>query len=529
MPSGYRMSVARISMRGWADYFPATTIKYQHWLPKQGGISLTTLTSGAAIALNPYASDVYMNSIYDVPRAVAITSTNTLASSVVTAHANELFYVTGHTSATSSKQWAASGGGGSIRGRCWNGALDYKNSYPSATTYLSQCGDFAATTSSATNPMCNNAALYQSTDYSTAAISSWNGLYPPTLVPANPAYVGSIGCGATASLTTDLKIATAPAVTSLTNKYGYASCAYSFQYTDGHKCGAASSNLVGCACSNTDYVTLDRTNAVGTAGLCFVGPAAATELRLLTLRKQSTGAIFAWPSGVTTASTDQSYVPSLVITDYAISTDGSFTYGMKGLSAFTSTSSTATEIANSNAGVAYSTADFRNCAGKTKSDLTFDSTSYVFWVEYGATDGYAIARSDYTSGTFVTPVPVWKQGVTTGGTQFSDNLIVGIAFADNGGTKTDSKDILYAASTTRIYATTTHYKAAASIVWYEIVVIGAGDANIFGGGYPGKFLNGDSFMGSEHRGISTTPSSYCNSDASVFRALEEEAKEEQAE
>jgi hypothetical protein len=59
-----------------------------------------------------------MNTIYDVPRAVAITSTNTIAGSVVTAHANELFYVTGHTSATSSNQWAASGGGGSPSTSC---------------------------------------------------------------------------------------------------------------------------------------------------------------------------------------------------------------------------------------------------------------------------------------------------------------------------------------------------------------------------------------------------------------------------
>ncbi len=280
-------------------------------------------------------------------------------------------------------------------------------------------------------------------------------------------------------------------------------------------------NKVGCACSNTDYVTLDRTNAVGTAGLCFVGPAAASELRLLTLRKQSTGAIWAWPSGATTSSADQSYVPSLVITDYEYSPDGYFTYGMKGLSSFSTTSSVSPE--NSYAGVAHSAsagADFRNCAGKTSADLTFDSSSYVFWVEYGAADGYAISRSDYTSGIFVTPVPVWKQGNI-------DNLIVGISFADNGGSKTDSKDILYAASTTRVYATTTHYNPAASIVWYEIVTIGIGEAAQFGGGYAGKFLNGPSFLGSEHRGISTTPSTSCNSDSSLFRALEEETVEKE--
>jgi len=328
----------------------------------------------------------------------------------------------------------------------------------------------------------------------------------------------------------DLILSTVPATSSslLVNKYGYASCAYSFQHTDGNKCGTQpANNKVGCACSNTDYVTLDRTNDKGTAGLCYVGPADATELRLLTLRKQPMGAIFGWPSGVGTLSLDQSYVPSLVITDYATTNDGTFTYAQKMISEFSSMSSVTIE--NNYAGVSHSASavpKFRNCAGKTSADLTFDSSSYVFWVEYEATDGYAIARSDYTEGIFVTPVPVWKQGATLGGSQSADNLIVGISFADNGGSKSDSKDILYAASTTRVYATTTHYKAAVDIVWYEIVTIGIGESAQFGGGYAGKFVHGSTFLGSEHRGISTTPSSSCNSDASIFRALEEEVEEE---
>jgi len=183
MPSGYRMSVARISWRGWSDFSTLEMTKYQHWLPKQGGVSLRNLESGTALPKNTYASDVYMNSLYDVPRAVAITSTNTIAGSIVTAHANELIYVTGHTSTSSSNHWAATGGGGSIRGRCWNGALDYVNNVNPVNVPLSLCGDFSPTQISAANPSCSGGTgLSQSNQYSAALVSTWTAS-------------NSIGCG----------------------------------------------------------------------------------------------------------------------------------------------------------------------------------------------------------------------------------------------------------------------------------------------------------------------------------------------
>ena len=200
---------------------------------------------------------------------------------------------------------------------------------------------------------------------------------------------------------------------------------------------------------------------------------------------------------------------------------------MKMLSSFSTTSIVTPE--NSYAGVSRSGtgAGFRNCAAKTSSSSTveFDSNSYVFWVEYEATGGYAIARSDYVNGIFVAPVPVWKQPVLNGG--IIDNKIVGISFADKSGSKSDFKDILYAASTTRVYATTNHYVDAASIVWYEIVTIGVGEANLFGGGSYSQFVYGSSYRASEHRGIAMAPSSSCNSDASIFRALEEKQEQEE--
>jgi len=522
--SGYRLSVARISARGWSDYFDLTfqlKTKYQHWLPKFGGRYLTTLSTGVAQDPNFYASDVYINHLLDAPRAVALTSVGVSSFSLRTEHANELFYVTGHSSSTSSNQWSASGGGGSIRGRCWKGAFDYAANYPTAVTggYYLKCGDYSQSTQVAgttgTYNQCNGAGM-SSTSYSSAAQSSWSS-------------TASINC-----LKPSTHLFPVTALTSLTTDYDTASCGYSFQYMAGTQCAAAyASNKAGCQCSSTDYVTVDRANTVGTAGLCFVGPATSAtngELRLLTVRKTTSGAIYGWPSGVTSTSGDQSYVPSLSIADYGQNADGTFTYAQKQLSALSNSASGT----NNFAGVSKTStpSNFRNCAAKTAADLSFSSTSntYVFWAEYFAPDGYAIARSDFSSGSFAAPVPIWKQGVTfTSSSVVTDNAIVGIAFFDDGGSNSDTKDILYAASLTKLYATLTHYAPALSgVTWYELVEIGKGEAASFGGN-TGKVVYGTLFQGSEHRGISMAPLSTCNDQNTVYRELAEEVEGEKVE
>jgi len=115
---GYRLSIARISNSGW------NTASFDHWLPKNKW----------------YASDVYMSSWNDVPRAVAMTGPS------ATIHANQVFYATGYNANTVSvasdyndkSSFAVTservlggyrnGAGGSVRGRCFKGVADYVNS-----------------------------------------------------------------------------------------------------------------------------------------------------------------------------------------------------------------------------------------------------------------------------------------------------------------------------------------------------------------------------------------------------------------
>jgi hypothetical protein len=334
--------------------------------------------------------------------------------------------------------------------------------------------------------------------------------------------------------------------TSVQTAQSYASCAYSFSYINGNKCvNTPTSNKVGCQCHNTDYITVDSGNTAGTAGLCFIGSASAPELRLLTVRKVATGgAIFGWPQSGSSTSFDQTYIPSLTVSDYTATTDGSTLYGQRQISSFSSSATTST------AGVARSSANnFRNCAAKTASSsstVSFVSdTSYVFWVELNAPDGYAITRADFSGGLFVSPVvPVWNGGATvnsaTGGSggnagYATDVAIVGIAFADNGGTKAQTQtspaiDYLYAASTTKVYASFNAFNPVGTVTWYQLVTLGAGEAQPFGAFVGNVIYSGGSantaysgaYLGSEHRGIAYTPPAQCNAAQSVFRALEKD-------
>jgi hypothetical protein len=126
---GYRLSVARVSGRGW------NTAANDQWLPKNKW----------------YASDVYMTSWNDVPRSVALTNVNMGMGSI---HSNQVFYATGYNANSIStasdfnnkNAFAAvsgtsaalpNGAGGSIRGRCFKGVSDYvANNYDlSSGTY----------------------------------------------------------------------------------------------------------------------------------------------------------------------------------------------------------------------------------------------------------------------------------------------------------------------------------------------------------------------------------------------------------
>lgn len=243
--------------------------------------------------------------------------------------------------------------------------------------------------------------------------------------------------------------------------------------------------------------------------------------------------------------------------------------------------STTVSLATEYVGYSYTgnAKNLRNCAGKTASaSTTFDTSSAVFWVEYNASDGFAVQRSDYASG-FGYNYPIWKQGWTknriingTGfinsyydanyteflaGTLYSrgfegpsismDNLIVGVSYYQS---SSGMADVVYVASTTRMYAsiggsssitgsafTTTSLSLPTgctdrfclrAVDWYVINQIGVADALNFGPA--GKDTYGPSYNGSEYRGIAFAPTQCTTSGGLDFRRLglqqDEDADEE---
>jgi hypothetical protein len=80
------------------------------------------------------------------------------------------------------------------------------------------------------------------------------------------------------------------------------------------------------------------------------------------------------------------------------------------VSALASSGSAATTVAKYTAAAA----NFSNCAAYTPNtvSVTFSNPSSIFWPQRGATGGYAVTRSDYATGSFGTPVPIWGGGAT---------------------------------------------------------------------------------------------------------------------
>jgi hypothetical protein len=200
-------------------------------------------------------------------------------------------------------------------------------------------------------------------------------------------------------------------------------------------------------------------------------------------------------------------------------------------------------------------ANLRNCAGRTSSNsVSFDSSSSVIWVEYNAADGFAVARSDYTSA-FAKPYPIWKQGATynainalgvgvaateTYPPPVTDNLIVGVAFFQS--QASSASDVVYVTSTTKLYASTNAFETAQyatalpvncdfsssvgclrDVKWYVIQQIGVGDSGSTGSvyGYSTPFSpDAYAYKGSEYRGVAPAPRS-CSTTGQQFRALGE--------
>jgi len=657
---GYRLSIARMSGRGWNDFFPNTATTYDHWLPKNKW----------------YASDVYMTSWADVPRSVALSNVNTVGLSTI--HANEVFYATGYTSATaqivtdyndknsfaSSQGTSAAlpkGSAGSIRGRCFKGVSDYvtnnydnKNgaySYSGMTTadgiYGTTAVGFSGTTSTSRVdqafltsgsctlsgrtssdrddalpslvPIVGSLGVSSTSTTTSTAQSMWTSatahnmvpgtkfafsvlpshttpanfvVYATTLVSATPIntpltitpatyyYVCSTpslttftfstwGDCASTLITWSTPYSAGPPVAApvapttqfqITPYYlraadstaGCMSPFYAFKYDNGYKC-ATTTTKVGCQCFASDFVTVDPGNDVGTTGFCFVGPSSSSELRLLSVRPKEYGAIYGWPQGPSSSNNlDTTYIPSLLTSDYTNLGAGYIP------TSISITNAGATQYG----GASYRDASkLRNCAGRTASaNVAFDTQSAVFWVEFGADDGFAVARSDYTSG-FAQPYPVWKQGATVntiaGNTQVetypptsaanADNAIVGVTYYQWDGSTTSSakQDVVYVTSTTAMYAsinafTTAQYGAGfpagcgagsvqclRDVKWYIIHQIGISPESVMSGS-AGSALYGSSYKGSEYRGVAYAPRA-CAATGATFRALSApEAEDEEA-
>lgn len=291
---GYRMSIARIGGAGWYDFFPYSTTKYEHWLPKNKW----------------YASDVYMTTWDDVPRAVALTSvagsgTSVSASSSLL-HANSVYYSTGYTaSSVKSSSYALSGvgdqttykvdgdrsyfahandtaqylktpngAGGSIRGRCFEGVKEYveqdwDQSSTSSTSYPWVGMDFASTKYSY---------------LSSTTLSTSTGL----------GFDGTSNTAGSARIATSFKTSGSCTLSGATGlAYGCFSPYFSYKYSNGYQC-TTSTLKRGCQCYSSDFVTVDPNNNDGTSGMCFVGPA-SSENRLLAVRtKTGGGNIYSW-------------------------------------------------------------------------------------------------------------------------------------------------------------------------------------------------------------------------------------------
>ena len=290
---GYRMSIARIGGAGWFDFYPYSTTKYEHWLPKNKW----------------YASDVYMTTWDDVPRAVALTSvagsgTSTSASSSLL-HANSVYYATGYSAsnATSSNNALSgvgdettynvvgdrsyfahavatygtaqysktpNGAGGSIRGRCFEGVKEY----------VEQDWD-QSSTSSTSYP-------WVGMDFVSTKLSS--SLSPSTGL----GFDGTSNTAGSARVATSFKTSGSCTMTGPTGlAYGCFSPYFSYKYSNGYQC-TTSTLKRGCQCYSSDFVTVDPNNNDGTSGMCYVGPA-SSENRLLAVRTRTGGGnIYSW-------------------------------------------------------------------------------------------------------------------------------------------------------------------------------------------------------------------------------------------
>jgi len=186
-------------------------------------------------------------------------------------------------------------------------------------------------------------------------------------------------------------------------------------------------------CSET-FTVVDPGNTDGSNGLCYVGGATATDLRLLQVRPRVNGAIYSWPESVSTSSVDLSYTPSLIKNNYLPTTatgeyapESSFSAG----AAYGPVVATQNTInSETNGGVVYCTAavkaanggvcpsslgaNLRSCAAFSPNtvSVTFGSPSSIFWAQKDASDGYAVQRSDFTtaSGFFSAPTAIWGKG-----------------------------------------------------------------------------------------------------------------------
>jgi len=274
-------------------------------------------------------------------------------------------------------------------------------------------------------------------------------------------------------------------------------------------------------CPSQTFVGTDPGNTVGSMGVCQIGSTSG-DLHLLQVRaKEATtgaGTIFTWP--VDNANTYR-YIPEVRTSFYSSSSYWPASIGAVGAQAPSST------VPSGTGGAVPLTSTLRGCAGFTPSVMgAIAASTYLFWVDRGATGGNALQRSMY-SATWSASIPVWPNAAHSNSRLFVGGSLVAapasIATFTNAvvAATMDTTAQLFVVtggvtSTSAVYASVNGRSdvGTAPIDFYQVLVLGQGSAG------------GAEFLGSVYRGVAMAPlqCSFANND---FRRELEEAKEEQ--
>jgi len=253
-------------------------------------------------------------------------------------------------------------------------------------------------------------------------------------------------------------------------------------------------------CAFPGFKAVDPGNDRGSMGICQIGSSSG-DLHLLQVRASDASAIFTHPSN------GQTFVPELLPSAYG--TYWPSALGVGSIGTATSTGGTS------------QTSTLRGCAGFTPDGSpAIASGTFLFWVDRGASNGYALQRSSYTS-SWAAAVPVWPNAAHS-----NSNLYVSGALVPSGSLASSLANFVAAATMDAnaqlfvvtggvggtVYASTNPRAdvSATPISFYQLIVLGVDTAATW------------QFANSVYRGVSMAPSSCVISNNDFRRSLETE-------